>query len=146
MMPECDARTLLVRPFEERDIPPVTALWLSVFPDDPPWNAPAEIIRHKCAVAPDLFWVGVLGSRIVATVMAGYDGNRGWIYHLAVAPDLRRNGFGGAMMAAAEARLRALGCPKINLQVRASNADTVRFYQAIGYATEERISMGKRLN
>jgi ribosomal protein S18 acetylase RimI-like enzyme len=145
MMPDCDAKPLLIRSFMS-DIPQVTSLWLRVFPDDPPWNAPAEIIRHKCAVQPDLFWVGVLGTRIVATVMAGYDGNRGWIYHLAVSPDMRRSGFGRAMMAEAEARLRTLGCPKINLQVRASNANTVRFYQALGYATEERISMGKRLD
>jgi ribosomal protein S18 acetylase RimI-like enzyme len=146
MEPECDTKPVLIRRFMESDTPQLTSLWLNVFPDDPPWNAPAEIIRHKCAVAPDLFWVGVLGSRIVATVMAGYDGNRGWIYHLAVASDLRRNAFSRAMMVEAEARLRTLGCPKINLQVRASSADTVRFYQAIGYATEERISRGKRLD
>ncbi|HEY2104159.1 MAG TPA: GNAT family acetyltransferase [Candidatus Binataceae bacterium] len=141
-----DAKPLLIRLFMRSDTAQVTSLWLAVFPDDPPWNAPAGIIEHKSAAQPDLFWVGILGSRIAATVMAGYDGNRGWIYHLAVAPDLRRNGIGRAMMAAAEARLRTLGCPKINLQVRASNADTVRFYQALGWATEERISMGKRLD
>ena len=117
-----------------------------MFPDDPPWNAPGEIIRHKRQIQPDLFWVGVSELRIAATVMAGYDGNRGWIYHLAVAPEQRRKGFGRAMMAHAEARLRSLSCPKVNLQIRSSNVSVVRFYQALDYAIEERVSMGKRLD
>jgi ribosomal protein S18 acetylase RimI-like enzyme len=141
-----DGKRLLIRLFVEDDIPEVTSLWRRVFPDDPPWNAPTEIIRHKREVQSDLFWVGVSESRIVATVMAGYDGNRGWIYHLAVAPDLGRHGFRKAMMAEAEARLRSLGCPKVNLQIRSSNFEVVRFYQALGYAIEERVSMGKRLD
>jgi len=144
-MRELNPKTLLIRPFMQSDTQQVTSLWRSVFPDDPPWNAPAEIIRHKCAVQSDHFWVGIFESRIVAAVMAGYDGNRGWIYHLAVASEMRGNGFGRKMMAEAEARLRALGCPKINLQVRASNAATVKFYESLGYATEKRISMRKRL-
>jgi ribosomal protein S18 acetylase RimI-like enzyme len=100
---------------------------MRAFPDDPPWNAPREIIRHKREVQPDLFWVGVSESRIVATVMAGYDGNRGRIYHLAVAPDLRRKGFGRVMMAQAEERLRGLGCPNVNLQIRSSDVSVVAF-------------------
>jgi len=141
-----DVKPLLIRLFVEDDTLEVTSLWTRVFPNDPPWNAPGEIIRHKREVQPDLFLVGVSESRIVATVMVGYDGNRGWIYHLAVAPDLRRNGFGRAMMAEAEARLGSLGCPKVNLQIRSSNVDVVRFYQSLGYAIEERVSMGKRLD
>jgi ribosomal protein S18 acetylase RimI-like enzyme len=144
-MAKSDSKSLLIRRFRQDDVREVTSLWLRVFPDDPPWNRPGEIIRRKLAVQPDLFWVGVLDQHIVATVMAGYDGNRGWIYHLAVAPNLRGNGFGRAMMAEAEARLRSLDCPKVNLQVRGSNAGAVGFYQALGYITEERISMGKRL-
>lgn len=145
-MSQPDRKRLIIRLFVDDDTRDVTSLWMQVFPDDPPWNAPGEIIRHKREVQPDLFLVGVWESRIIATVMAGYDGNRGWIYHLAVAPDLRRDGFGRAMMAEAESRLRNLGCPKVNLQVRSSNASVVRFYQALGYAIEERVSMGKRLD
>jgi ribosomal protein S18 acetylase RimI-like enzyme len=107
-MSQPDAKPLHIRLFAEDDAAEVTSLWMRVFPDDPPWNAPGEIIRHKREVQPDLFWVGVSDSRIVATVMAGYDGNRGWIYHFAVAPELRRNGFGRAMMVQAEERLRGL--------------------------------------
>ena len=141
---KADAQSLIIRHFREDDERSVPSLCLQVFPDDPPWNDPAQIIRRKLAVQPNLFWVGVFQGRIVATVTAGYDGNRGWIYHLAVADHLRGNGFGRAMMAAAEKGLRALECPKVNLQVRASNGATVAFYKALGYAIEERISMGKR--
>jgi ribosomal protein S18 acetylase RimI-like enzyme len=140
------SESLLIRRFSQSDTQAVTSLWLTVFPDDPPRNAPGDIIRRKLAVQPNLFWVGVFEAQVVATVMAGYDGNRGWIYHLAVAPHLRGKGFGRAMMAQAEKSLRALDCSKINLQVRASNARTVRFYEMSGYKIEERISMGKRLD
>jgi ribosomal protein S18 acetylase RimI-like enzyme len=121
------------------------ALWTVCFPDDRPWNQPREVIRRKLAVQPDLLLVGTLGARLVATVVAGYDGHRGWIYHLAVAPDCRRRGLGARMMHEAEVRLRALGCPKINLQVLAANRATVGFYERVGFAVEERVSMGKRI-
>jgi len=137
---------LEVRPYCEADQADVVVLWTRVFPDDRPWNQPAAYIRRKLAVQRELFLVGVLEQRVVATVLAGYDGVRGWIYHLAVAPELRRHGFGRAMMAGAEAGLRALGCAKINLQIFRTNADVVRFYERVGYALEDRISMGKRLS
>ena len=137
---------LVVRQFQKKDQQEVTDLWLEVFPDDPPWNKPRAIIHRKLAIQSDLFWVGSHRGKIVATVLAGYDGHRGWIYHLAVAPSHRRKGFARKIMIAAETRLKELGCPKINLQVRTSNEAVVRFYQNMGYATEERISMGKRLH
>ena len=110
-----------------------------------PWNDPHKDIQRKLKVQADLFLVGLAEDRLVATVMAGYDGHRGWINYLAVAPDLRRNGIGRRMVKQVESRLRALGCPKINLQVRTSNVDVVSFYEAIGYTTDEVISLGKRL-
>jgi len=110
-----------------------------------PWNDPHKDIQRKLKVQADLFLVGLAEDRLVATVMAGYDGHRGWINYLAVAPDLRRNGIGRRMVKQVESRLRALGCPKINLQVRTSNVDVVSFYEAIGYATDDVISIGKRL-
>jgi ribosomal protein S18 acetylase RimI-like enzyme len=66
-------------------------------------------------------------GRIVATVKAGYDGNRGWICHLAVVEAFRGKGLGRAMMAEAETASRDLQCPKISLQLRASNSATVSF-------------------
>jgi ribosomal protein S18 acetylase RimI-like enzyme len=103
------------------------------------------MLREIRAADPEALLVGVHDGRVVATVVAGYDGHRGWIYHLAVEPGLRRHGFGGAMLRAAEERLRALGCAKVNLQVRAGNAQVVGFYERLGFAREDHLSMGKIL-
>ncbi len=110
-----------------------------------PWNNPQADIARKLAVDPDLFLVGVLDGEIVATVMGGYEGHRGWINYLAVDPAQQRRGFGGLMMEAVEVRLLARGCPKINLQVRDTNQEALGFYRAIGYAVDPVISLGKRL-
>lgn len=139
------SRRVEIRVFAADDRAAVESLWTSAFPDDRAWNQPAAIIDRKLATQPSLFWVGSLDGRVVAAVMAGWDGQRGWIYHLAVSPEQRRSGIGRAMMATAEAALEALGCPKVNLQVQASNTDVVGFYEELGYAVEERISMGKTL-
>jgi ribosomal protein S18 acetylase RimI-like enzyme len=138
-------QTLIVRTYRLQDEPSVTALWRDVFAGDPPWNAPSLVIQRKLATQPELFLVGEMDGRVVATVLAGFDGVRGWVYHLAVAPERRRRGFGRVMMAEAERRLGQLGCPKVNLQVRASNAGVVAFYERLGYQVEERVSFGKRL-
>lgn len=134
-----------IRRARRDDIPRIAALWREVFPDDPPRNEPVRMAGRKLDRGDGLFWVGEQGERLVATVLAGYDGVRGWIYHLAVAPDLRRRGVARAMMAEAEAGLRTQGCPKINLQVRHSNREVVAFYRSIGYEVDEVLSMGKLL-
>jgi ribosomal protein S18 acetylase RimI-like enzyme len=106
------------------------------------------MIDSKLEVQPELLLVGEVDgpeTTIVGAVMAGYDGVRGWLYHLAVAPELRRRGFGAQLVREAEAGLRALGCSKVNLQVRASNREVVAFYRSVGYEVEERVSMGRRL-
>ena len=82
---------------------------------------------------------------VVGTVIAGYDGHRGWIYSLAVDPSQQRRGIGSALVKQAEVALERLGCPKLNLQVRSDNASVIKFYQSLGYDTEDRISMGKLL-
>ena len=103
-------------------------------------------ISRKLRFQRDMFLVGSLGARLVATVMAGYEGHRGWINYLAVATDCRERGFGRRLMEEAERRLRAIGCLKINLQVRRSNADVIEFYRTIGYSVDDVVSMGKRLD
>jgi len=110
-----------------------------------PWNDPHQDIARKMKVRPDLFLVGELKGRIMATVMAGYDGHRGWLYYLAVLPEHQRAGYGRAIVAEAERLLRIEGCPKINLQVRTSNPDVIDFYRQIGFSSDEVSSMGKRL-
>ena len=111
-----------------------------------PWNNPETDIQKKMDVQPDLFFVGELDEKIVATCMAGYEGHRGWINYLAVAPAFRRHGFGRAMMLHAERQLVQLGCPKINLQVRAHNTDVIQFYQSLGFKDDNVTSLGKRLD
>ena len=142
MRAACDR--MQIRSFRSDDQQAVIRLWekcaLVV-----PQNDPAADIACKLQVQPDLFLVGVLDAAIVATVMAGYDGHRGWINYLAVAPRYRRIGVGRTMMAAVEDRLRRLGCPKINLQVRQSNADVIEFYHRLGFSIDAVTSLGKRL-
>ena len=110
-----------------------------------PWNDPGKDIARKLRVRGDLFLVGVIDGKIVATAMAGYEGHRGWINYLAVAPEHRRNGLARKIMLEAECLLREIGCPKINLQVRRGNDAAIAFYKAIGYDLDDVISMGKRL-
>jgi ribosomal protein S18 acetylase RimI-like enzyme len=136
---------LEIRPFQAGDRAEVIALWAEVFADDPPANAPARMIDIKLRVQPELFLVGLVDGALVATVLAGFDGVRGWIHRLAVQPRCRRQAIGTQMMRAAEAGLHGLGCPKINLQVRSTNAAVVAFYESLGYATEDRISLGRVL-
>lgn len=133
-----------IRPFHPEDEAAVISLWRQC---DllRPWNDPHKDIRRKLRVSPDLFLVGVLNARIVATVMAGYEGHRGWLNYLAVAPDYQRCGLGRAIVTEAERLLREAGCPKINLQVRSSNAAVIEFYRRLGYKIDEVVSMGKRL-
>lgn len=137
-------QNLKIRPYEPRDEQEVIDLWqrcdLVV-----PWNNPRQDVERKLLVNPELFLVGVLDGKIVATCMAGYEGHRGWINYLATDPDLRRRGIAARMMKEAEARLRAMGCPKINLQVRAGNKSVVEFYESIGYKLDDILNMGKRL-
>jgi ribosomal protein S18 acetylase RimI-like enzyme len=82
---------------------------------------------------------------VAGTIMAGYDGHRGWLYSLAVAPEHRRRGIGSALVRHAEQELRKRGCLKINLQILEANAAVAAFYEALGYAVEPRVSLGKRL-
>ncbi|MCY3801751.1 MAG: GNAT family acetyltransferase [Chloroflexi bacterium] len=133
-----------IRSYEESDQEAVVNLWRECGLVTP-WNDPVKDIGRKLRVQRDMFLVGSLGARLVATVMAGYEGHRGWINYLAVAADCRNRGFGRRLMQEAEGRLRAMGCPKINLQVRTSNTDVVKFYRAVGYSVDDVVSMGKRL-
>ena len=133
-----------IRPYEETDREAVIALWnqcgLVV-----PQNDPHKDIDRKLKVDADLFLVGVVNNDVVATVMGGYEGHRGWINYLAVSPDYQRKGYGQAMMKAVEALIITKGCPKINLQVRNTNQTVIAFYNAIGYGNDQVVSLGKRL-
>ena len=110
-----------------------------------PQNDPAKDIERKLKIDPDLFLVGVIDEKVVATVMGGYEGHRGWINYLAVKPSQQRKGYGQAIMQAVESLIKQKGCPKINLQVRATNEAVIKFYAAIGYGNDNVVGLGKRL-
>jgi ribosomal protein S18 acetylase RimI-like enzyme len=138
------ADQLEVRPYSPSDEQDVIDLW-SECGLVKPWNNPRRDIERKLLVNPEWFLVGVVEGRVVASCMAGYEGHRGWINYLAVSPSFRRRGIATAMMAEAEMRLTAAGCPKINLQVRESNQPVTQFYRSIGFSDDHVVSMGKRL-
>jgi ribosomal protein S18 acetylase RimI-like enzyme len=136
---------LEIRPYISADEPAVVALWRKVFPDDPPHHDPVDTIRLKVETQPELFFVATKGGGVVGTIMAGFDGHRGWIYRVAVDPKHQRHGIGTALVRRAEQELIARGAPKINLQIRASNSQVASFYEHLGFVIEERVSMGKRI-
>lgn len=123
----------------------VKALWEHGYPNDPPWNRAEVVIPNKMAMQPDLFVVALDGRDVVGAAMAGYDGHRGWLYSVTVARSHHRLGIGSSLVKELEDRLARLGCQKINLQVRSLNMTLVSFYHTLGYASEDRVSMGRRL-
>ena len=123
----------------------VRALWEDVFPNDPPWNRAEVAIPAKLAAEDELFLVAEKEGAVIGTVMAGYDGHRGWLYSVATKRSMQRTGVGSALVREAERRLHELGCTKVNLQIRAGNAAVTGFYRCHGYENEDMISMGKRM-
>jgi ribosomal protein S18 acetylase RimI-like enzyme len=122
----------------------VIALWETVFGYEARHNKPSLIIDKKREFD-DLFFVAVDGREVVGTIVCGYDGHRGWIYSLAVAPSHRRQGIGSRLVSHAEHVLGHKGCMKINLQIMEGNESVAAFYSALGYCVEKRVSMGKLL-
>ncbi|MCB1203313.1 MAG: GNAT family acetyltransferase [Verrucomicrobiae bacterium] len=123
----------------------VIVMWKNVFGYDNATNEPSCSIDRKMAHHDDLMFVACSEEMTVGTIMAGYDGHRGWLYSLAVLPEYRVKGIGSELVRHAEQALEKLGCVKINLQILESNSDVVGFYESLGYSVEPRISMGKRV-
>jgi ribosomal protein S18 acetylase RimI-like enzyme len=141
---EPTAPMMRIRSFQPADEPAVVALWQASGLTRP-WNDPHKDIARKLTEQPELFLVGTVGDALIATAMIGYDGHRGWVYYLAVAAEHRKQSYGRALMDEAERRLVAVGCPKINLLVRSSNAAVIEFYRSLGYTQDDSVSLGKRL-
>ena len=123
----------------------VIELWKTVFGYESAHNAPEVVIDKKLQNTDSLFFIAQKGDKVVGTVMAGYDGHRGWIYSIAVHPDCQRQGIGSDLLLHAQGKLENLGCLKINLQIMEGNEAVQGFYTANGYSVEQRISMGKKL-
>ena len=133
-----------IRSFVPKDQDAVVQLWkdcnLVV-----PWNDPQKDIQRKLKQGAELFLLGELDGKVIASAMGGYEGHRGWINYLAVVPAQQGKGYARQMMEDLEKRLLVLGCPKLNLQIRSSNVDVIRFYEALGYQADACVSLGKRL-
>ncbi len=136
--------TMTIRTYSKDDEAGVIELWGRCGLTQPQ-NNPRLDIERKLLVNPELFLVGLVNGEIVATVMGGYEGHRGWVNYLGVDPSCQGMGLGRQIMNAVEKKIRSKGCPKINLQVRKDNLKVLDFYEAIGYKMDEVVSMGKRL-
>lgn len=133
-----------VRAFDPGDEDAVVDLWDRCGLTRP-WNDPRKDIARKMNVQPEWFLIGEADGGIVATAMAGYDGHRGNVYYVAVAPEQQGLGYGRAIMAEVERLLTDAGCPKINLMVRSGNDSVIEFYRRLGYKIDEVSCLGNRL-
>lgn len=133
-----------IRPFQMTDHDDVIRLWIQcglVVPH----NNPSRDIERKMKVNPEWFLVGEIDGQVISTCMVGYEGHRGWVNYLAVNPDLQGHGLGKQIMEHAEKILSDAGCAKVNLQIRSTNQQVIRFYESLGYRQDHVVSMGKPL-
>jgi len=133
-----------IRLFQESDKPYVIEMWKACDLTRP-WNDPSKDIDRKMQFQPNLFFVGTLGSSIISSAMAGYDGHRGSVFYLAIHPEYQGLGYGKQLMVHIEYELVKLGCPKLNIVVRSTNSLALGFYNNLSYAKDEVVSLGKRL-
>ena len=134
-----------IRQLELADKDNLVAFWKRVFPQEPAHNEPSVVIEEKLEHDGRIYLAEAQGQ-IIGSIMVGYDGHRGWLYSVAVDPDQRRQGAGSALVLHAIQELAAIGCGKVNLQIRADNAEVAAFYRSLGFNVEDRVSMGLRIH
>jgi ribosomal protein S18 acetylase RimI-like enzyme len=132
------------RTFHPHDTEQTVALWQACGLTRP-WNDPHKDIERKLQQEPELFIVAEHNGQLLGSVMAGYDGHRGWIYYLSVLPQYQSQGVGKSLVLQAEQRLHSKGCPKIQLMIRHDNSSVQDFYRTLGYEQAEVVVLGKRL-
>ncbi len=133
-----------IRPYRHTDHDAVVTLWERCGLTRP-WNDPGLDIARKCAVDDGMFLVATRDGELAGSAMFGYDGHRGWVNYLAVDPAHRGRGIARALMARGEEMLVAMGCPKLNLQVRSDNTAAIAVYRRLGYTVDDVVGLGKRL-
>jgi ribosomal protein S18 acetylase RimI-like enzyme len=139
------APALAIAPIEDADIAAMIALWQRCGLTRP-WNDPSADIALARKGANAAVLAGRHGGGIVASVLVGHDGHRGWVYYVAVDPDYHHKGYGRIVMDAAESWLRGRGIEKLQLMVRPDNSQVQAFYQSLGYLEQERIVYAKWLD
>ena len=140
------ASPLTITSIEDADIPEVVALWQRCG-STRPWNDPeGDIARARKGDNATVLLGHDAAGTLVASVMVGHDGHRGWVYYVTVDPDHRFKSYGRAIMTAAEDWLRARGIEKMQLMVRADNTQVHTFYQSLGYFPQERVTFAKWLD
>ena len=133
-----------INPATAQDRDAVVALWRACGLTRP-WNDPDADFALASTTPGATILVARDGAVIAGSVTAGFDGHRGWVYYLVVAPERRRAGLGRALMAAAEDFLRERGAPKIQLMVRGDNAAAISFYEALGLVRQDVVTLGRFL-
>ena len=134
----------LIRDADSSDTDAVIALWHACHLTRP-WNDPARDIARAQSQDSTRLVVGTAANQLVASAMVGYDGHRGWLYYLAVAPAHRRQGYGARLIAHAERYLSDLGCPKLMMMVRTGQPALDNYYAELGYTANDVHCLGKRL-
>lgn len=132
-------------PLQDDDVAAVIALWETCGLTRP-WNDPAQDLALARKSADSVVLIARDDAGVVGSVMTGFDGHRGWVYYLAVHPDVRHRGLGRALMTAAETWLADRGAPKIQLMVREDNVDALGFYEALGMTRQAVVTLGRRLD
>lgn len=133
---------IILRKYHHSDRQSLITLWRTSFPNPAPHNEPEFVLDNKLKVDSFLF-VAEKNKEIIGSCMAGYDGHRGWLYSVAIAPTTRRLGIGSKLVKHTIKQLNKIGCDKVNLQIVAGNEQVIAFYQSLGFNVEERISMGR---
>ena len=143
-MTEKELTELNIRTYEQEDLEDVLIVWKQCGLLRS-WNNPKLDIQRKVNAQKNLFFVGEVTNKIIATAMFGYEGHRGWLNYFAVLPQFQKRGFGKHLLEFGETKLIERGCPKLNLQIRTENKQALNFYKAVGYSEDRAFSLGKRL-
>ena len=133
-----------IRLFTESDRQATIELW-EACDLTRPWNNPNKDINRKLNFQSNLFFVGEIDSKLIASAMAGYDGHRGSVFYLAIHPEYQGQGLGRQLMNHVETALIKLDCPKLNIIIRSTNTSVLQFYQTLEYTSDDVASIGKRL-
>ena len=133
-----------IRTYRDGDGDRLRTFWLTCGVKIRPGDDDDSLARFS-ARNPGLLLLAEEDAHLVGSALAGWDGRRGWLYHVAVHKDERRRGIGRGLVAEIESRLREVGCPKLNLLVWGDNTWAMQFWESLGYRREKTVEYAKEL-